>query len=320
MSSTEEKTQEQAETPIAQPLSRTARLFGTAWAAVALLTIFTYWQQPAFLNLASSFRVQLLVLLALLSLPSTVLFKGPRRFLFLAVTLLISSTFLRYFIPSNAPSGVETAIAVANVYSGNRDLSRLKSWQQSRPVDILGVLEVSEHHVPLLRTFGLPHAVFEPRNSNFGVALLSKLPPLRSLVLDRETAFPSILVEYETYFVLLIHPVPPVSSEAREIGDGQVQRFAALLATLAKPCIVMGDINATDWDRRMEPLKEAGLRDCREGFGILSTWPTQRWWMRIPIDHVLVPEDWAVKACERGPDIGSDHYPLRAVVCAPSAD
>lgn len=310
-----EKTEE---TP--QPISLPARLSGLAWAATALLTIFTYWQQPTLLNLASSFRVQLLVSLALLSLPPTVFFKGPRRFLFLGVTLLISSTFLRYFAPTETPRGKETAIAVANVYSGNRDLTRLKSWEESRPVDILGLLEVTGHHLSLLQGFGFPHAVFEPRENNFGIALLSRRPPLRTLVLDPETPFPSILAEFEEHFVLLTHPMPPVNVEAREVGDAQVQRLAGLLSTLPKPCVVMGDLNATDWDRRLEPLKDAGLRDSREGFGILATWPTDRWWMRIPIDHILVPENWTVKSCERGPDIGSDHYPLRAVVCDSSAD
>lgn len=294
-----------------------ARISGLSWAALALLTVFTYWQQPLVLNLASSFRIQLLAALALASLPPTVLFRGTRRTLFFGVTALISLTFAGYYLPPQTVSGKELPIAVANVYSGNRNLATLKSWLESQPAEILGLLEIAPHHREALAELSYPYALVEPRENNFGLALLSKVEPLKSSVIDRDSPFPSILAEFEDYYVLLTHPFPPLGREAREIGDRQIERLAKLVGGLPKPCVVIGDLNAAAWDRRAEPLKSVGLRDSREGFGIIPTWPTHRWWMQIPIDHIMIPESWGVKECERGWDIGSDHYPLRALLVVP---
>lgn len=292
-----------------------AKIVGSLWAGLALLTILTYWQDPIFFNLASSFRFQLLIVLTVLSFVPVVLFPGPRRWVFLAVPAMISVTFLSYFIAPEANhnlQGPELKVAVVNVYSGNRDLSRLGSWLEKEPVQVLGVLEVAPHHLDALKTLGFPYLTAEPQNGNFGIALLFQEEPVSVQTLDSDTQFPSILAEFQDYRVLLTHPVPPLSLEARKIGDEQVQRLAKLIAQSEKPTIVMGDFNSTGWDARSYPLEEVGLREARQGFGIVPTWPVGRALMQIPIDHILIPEAWGVSKLARGPEIGSDHYPLRA--------
>lgn len=56
----------------------------------------------------------------------------------------------------------------------------------------------------------------------------------------------------------------------------------------------------------------SGLRNARQGFGILPTWP--RWslldGLRIPIDHCLVSSTIAVIAIKTTPISGSDHLSL----------
>lgn len=39
--------------------------------------------------------------------------------------------------------------------------------------------------------------------------------------------------------------------------------------------------------------------------------------MGIPIDHVLVTRQWRVVEGGRGPDLGSDHLPLRFTLALP---
>jgi len=279
------------------------------------LTILTYWQDPLFFNLASSFRFQLLIALNALSVLPFLLFPRSRRWVFLAVPAVISTTFLSYFIAPEANQNVQSPglkVAVANVYSGNRDLSRLASWLEQEPVQILGVLEVAPHHLDALKKLGFAYLSAEPQNGNFGLALLFQEEPISVQTLDSDTQFPSILAEFQDYRVLLTHPMPPLSSEARETGDEQIRRLAKLITKTEKPTVVMGDFNSTGWDARSYPLQEIGLRDARQGFGIVPTWPVGRSLMQIPIDHILVPEAWGVSTLARGPEIGSDHYPLRA--------
>lgn len=294
-----------------------AKFFGLMWAATGLLTIFTYWQQPLFLNLASSFRLQLLILLTILSVPPMILFSGRVRLLFPAIPLLISGTFLSYFVvPPLDVSGPQLQLALSNIYTGNRNLGKLQQWLKQQPVDILGILEVGDHHVEALQEMGFEHTLVEARQNNFGIAYFSREKPLQLTLLESESSTPSIWAEYENYQVLVTHPVPPVNSQARAHGDQQMVRLMKSL-DLSKPVILMGDFNATGWDLRIQELTELGLKETRKGHGILPTWPVGRPIMYIPIDHIYVPENWSTLACEVGPDIGSDHFPIRATVQLP---
>jgi endonuclease/exonuclease/phosphatase family metal-dependent hydrolase len=59
------------------------------------------------------------------------------------------------------------------------------------------------------------------------------------------------------------------------------------------------------------------LRDGGLGFGIQCTWRNPLGYIRIPIDHVCVSPDIAVKRFTTGADIGSDHYPVFAELVLP---
>ena len=298
-----------------QPLSLAERFWGGLWALVALPIVFTFWQQPYLLTLMSAFRFQMLVVLVVLSVPPVLVFSGRRRLLFVAVPCMVAFTFLSYLPIGGAPPGESSvSVAVVNVFSGNRDLTRVQSWLQEHPADILGVLEVSSWHEEQLRQMGFEHAILEPRTGNFGLALLSREAPIRSELIGADTPFPALLAEFESYRVLLMHPPPPIRGELRRMGDSQVETLMEYLKQDTKPTIVMGDFNATGWDLRVLPLKESGFKDARQGHGLLPTWPADNVVLRIPIDHIFVPQEWTVSECETGPEIGSDHFPLRAVI------
>ena len=302
------------------PPSLLAKIFGISWSLVALLTILSYWQSPHFLNLVSSFRVQLLFALIVLSIPPLFLFPGKKKLLFLGVPAAISITLLSYFVPisfDRNEAESQLSLAVANVYSGNRDISRLETWLAKKPADILVVLEVASHHGEALENLGFKTVVSDPREGNFGIALLSKQEPLRTEILERDTPFPSILAEFDDYQIIATHPIPPLDSELRTVGDEQIERLAKLSESFEKPTIFVGDFNATGWDMRVRPLEDLGLKDSRKGHGLLPTWPVGKPFMYIPIDHIYVPEDWVALDCQRGPDIGSDHFPLSATVQYP---
>ncbi len=84
------------------------------------------------------------------------------------------------------------------------------------------------------------------------------------------------------------------------------------------PIIVAGDFNLTPYSKRFARFLDVSrLRRADLGWLWPHTWPTPSGWFYggfvfrgFPIDHVLVSPQLAIVRAVRGPDIGSDHYPL----------
>lgn len=80
--------------------------------------------------------------------------------------------------------------------------------------------------------------------------------------------------------------------------------------------IVGGDFNRTPWSWALRRFD--GIKHFQRRTRALPTWPTARAWPRakrfafpfMPIDHVYATSDWTTESVRRGPDVGSDHYPI----------
>jgi endonuclease/exonuclease/phosphatase (EEP) superfamily protein YafD len=77
------------------------------------------------------------------------------------------------------------------------------------------------------------------------------------------------------------------------------------------PCIVAGDINDVPWSRNTRLFcSVSGLLDPRIGRGPLPTFPVNFSLLRFPLDHVFLSPEFRLIDFRRGPDLGSDHYPV----------
>jgi endonuclease/exonuclease/phosphatase (EEP) superfamily protein YafD len=88
---------------------------------------------------------------------------------------------------------------------------------------------------------------------------------------------------------------------------------ATCLQELPDPKICIGDLNTSSWSPFFQDLAEkTNLKNVREGFGLLPSWPTFMGfgWLMIPIDHCLVSSNIRVVKAQTGGRIGSDHLPL----------
>jgi endonuclease/exonuclease/phosphatase (EEP) superfamily protein YafD len=112
----------------------------------------------------------------------------------------------------------------------------------------------------------------------------------------------------------------------------QEARLAEVIAALPRErIIVTGDFNSTPWSfsrRRWDQAFGIPRRDRA-----IFSWPAGRMakgrlqipfpFPFLPIDHVYAGPGWATVSIRRGPKLGSDHYPLVAIlapVARPSAD
>ncbi len=116
------------------------------------------------------------------------------------------------------------------------------------------------------------------------------------------------------------YPAGPQQAQSRRLAE-TLDRFDRRTA------IVAGDFNSTPWS--------FSLRRQDRAFGLerrtraLPSWPVTVWDRKIeapfpvlPIDHVYAGSGWRTVKVERGPRLGSDHYPvvvtLSRVSAAPS--
>ena len=96
----------------------------------------------------------------------------------------------------------------------------------------------------------------------------------------------------------------------REIELGRARRW---VDSIPGPRIVVGDFNTPPESRHFrthwgEWTDAFGTR----GFGVGGT--RLNGWIRPRIDHVLVDDHWSVVEARTGPDVGSDHLPVIAVL------
>jgi endonuclease/exonuclease/phosphatase (EEP) superfamily protein YafD len=106
---------------------------------------------------------------------------------------------------------------------------------------------------------------------------------------------------------VVAHPKPPIATRKYRARDHLLRELAAAAAT--RPMIVAGDLNATPWS---SGLLGADMRALRRITGAAPTYPSEGGGIvGVGIDHVLVSSEFAGTGAQRGPDLGSDHLPVR---------
>ncbi|MDG9923547.1 MULTISPECIES: endonuclease/exonuclease/phosphatase family protein [unclassified Pseudomonas] len=209
--------------------------------------------------------------------------------------------------------GSELRVASANVYLNSTDIAPLATWlEQARP-DLLVLLEVSPQYASALQQLpGYPHRLLHPDGSPFGIALLSQLPLLHTQVNEDEQGIAHLRAQLRHHGCSIalsaFHPMPPLSPDYHTRRDTRLREL--LQGTGQRPALLAGDLNATPWSSAFAGLDQIGWRRAS---GLAPTWPSLgAGLMGIPIDHVLASRHWRLLGHERGPHIGSDHFPVLA--------
>ncbi len=275
------------------------------------------------LDLASHFPVQI----AAASLIPLAILLGAGRWkgaLLPAAVLAVNLVqVLPLYLPVRQPASCGTAICAisANLLRSNQRYDTFIQYIRGRQPDLFLAMEVDERWLAELVALheAYPFRVAEPGRGAFGIALYSRVPIesheiVQSAVAGVPMIRATLVFGSRRLVVLGVHPLPPVRSGTAELRNGQFVEIAALAAPLPNPRLLLGDLNATSWSPHFADLvRDSGLRDARQGFGIQPTWPRFSGIARllqIPIDHTLVSSDVEVVGRRVGPDIGSDHRPV----------
>lgn len=292
-----------------------------ALGALSTLLAGAFWPS----ELAAQFRVQWAAGLV----AGTGVLLARRRFRvlvpYLALTLWIALPVARHAVGPRAGARSEGAgealrIAVHNLWSGNRSYDAVRRWLEEQDADVIGLMEVTPRWQDELDALSAthPHAVWVPRDDNFGLALLSRWPLEAIERVDQgRWGLPNFVARvaapFGTVGLVLTHPLPPMSPSRLDSRDALLAELGDRIAAAPEvPWILAGDLNLAPWSPRFERvLDRSGLVDTGRGFGLAPTWqvlPTALG--GIAIDHVLCDPGFAVIDRTVGPANGSDHRPL----------
>ena len=117
--------------------------------------------------------------------------------------------------------------------------------------------------------------------------------------------------------LIAVHPPYPNGTRLTALRNGYLADAAVRAGQETGPTIMVGDFNTTPWSPIFDDVAALGALGSAGATRPIYpvTWPSFFAALRIPIDHVLVNDAVGVVSFERGPDKGSDHFPVRATLC-----
>lgn len=231
----------------------------------------------------------------------------------LASGLLMAPEFRRETGPT-APAGAPGTIKVIqiNALRSNTDIARVVDWVVAQDADVVTINEARHD----LRDLLIKRTGWQTAGAHGNLIIFTPQPYTR---MNRPRRTPP----WSLSFVNASYdgrdgPMELVTAHLgwriSDAADAQARDLAGVVARLPhERMILTGDLNATPWS--------AELRGLDDDLGLIRrdravpTWPAQvfgrPWpWPFLPLDHIYAGPDWATVKVERGPWLGSDHYPL----------
>jgi len=221
--------------------------------------------------------------------------------------------------PAEPPTPTGTAGEIKliqfNAYKHNTDVRRVADWLIAQDPDIVTVQEARHD----LRDLLVQRTGWQVAGAKEHVMIFSREPRLRM-------ARPKLPGSDLTFVnATYMSPAGPFEVVTTHLDWPTSRTFQAQHDDLARVAgglpqdrmIVTGDFNTTPWSDALRRT-DATLRLRRVDHALFS-WPARlmgRSWPLpvLPIDHVYVGPEWRVVSIDRGPYLGSDHYPLIVVL------
>ena len=292
---------------------------GAIASAATLLGFLGEWGWVA--DLFSHFRVQYFIGLSIISILLPFLSHRRAALCFAAFAVVNLATILPLYFGKPAPppvSAIRHRAMLINVNTYHGDPAQVARAVQDHNPDLVVLEEVNESWIMRLHDTirRYPHFRAEPRDDNFGIALLSKFPFLKCDVVYLGDAWvPTLVAEVEatngTFTLIATHPVPPSGAEHTAMRNDHLQQLVPRIRQAESPVLLLGDLNVSPWNKNFQRLvRESGLKDSAQGRGVQATWPTFSPLLLIPLDHCLHSADIRIAERKVGPRVGSDHLPL----------
>lgn len=214
-------------------------------------------------------------------------------------------------------------IMISNVLMENRRAGDLLALVRENDPDVLLVVETDDWWHEQLEVLDrkYPNSLKCPQGNYYGMHFFSKLelraPEIRFLV---EDDVPSVragirLRSGQWIEFYGVHPRPPEIGENTEERDAEILIVGKQIAADGRPSIVAGDLNDVAWSHTTRLFQRiSGTLDPRRGRGTFNTFHARYPIFRWPLDHIFHEPSFTLVRLERLRSIGSDHFPVFAVL------
>ena len=220
---------------------------------------------------------------------------------------LIAPEFIRSTGPqasTEAPDQIK--IIQFNVGRTNRDLPRVVDWLVTQKPDVVTINEASASvRDAIVRRTGW--------HVSGGMGDLMIFTPRERSRMDRPAGYAMVVTWVNATYPSSSGPFEVMTAHLRWPTGPEIPMQEKALSTLmaalpADRLILTGDLNSTPWSfNRQRDDRSLGLTRRDRA---VATWPTWSPVAFLPIDHIYAGPGWATVKVERGPNLGSDHYPL----------
>jgi endonuclease/exonuclease/phosphatase (EEP) superfamily protein YafD len=248
----------------------------------------------------------------------------------LALAAVLSSTSLMWTDltrlpapPQVNPTAKTLKLIEFNAWERNAITQRVGEWLAREDPDVVVLIEPS---ALLVREIAARTKLHFFHGS--GALIATRDDPLSEHVAWEVRGLPGAPTEFawvelrgskgHPFTVIGVHNGRPIPSR---YAWGQDQKVAALLATQDRSSVILtGDFNSTQWSFRQR-IADASFGVNRRDIA-LPTWPARLPFLGgvpfpfpfLAIDHVYAGSSWRTVNVKRGPWMGSDHYPIVAIL------
>lgn len=220
------------------------------------------------------------------------------------VALLLMATPEFFDRPSPVVTRPTLKVVWANVFKTDAAVARLTRLADREGADVVILAEAPSDKAGARRTLAAFPYVHEPTNPEHHGAVIFSRRPLEPLPgWDASGRYPVTVVKLDGLTLIAMHPPVAVTPHLLSASETMMRQAAD---QAEGPSLVIGDMNATPWSRRIRALS-AKLH--RVSPGAVGTWFSSLPLLGLPIDHAFVSEPLRASA-RVGPGIGSDHLPL----------
>ena len=280
------------------------------------VTAFSFWRFDHFrLDIVAQFRPQYafgccaLLLLAL--------FSKCRRIAWITGISCILNLWQILSIPNvqpPLPDKPSYRVLSLNLYLENKQSAQVLDLINRSQPDILLLIETQLLLPQLAASLRkiYPYQLLSWSYTPNGMVLYSKYPLKKAPDAPPSVSAAEVALGGDSLWLVGCHPPSPRTQNFYEKRNQYYQELAKFVRKQSGSMLVFGDFNSAPWAPTFRHfLANSKLTMVNSRYWRQPTWPSNKFWMGVPIDHFLYTG--GVRALEqyRSDSAGSDHYSIQ---------